>query len=213
MKPTRPSAAQTFLLVLLGQAAFLAAVYFLAAEPLGAALWPLAAVAAVVTLLVWGALQWRLGTAAPASAPAPAAEPRPAAPPPPAPPSDEAALHLLAIFQRKGRLIDFLHEDLSAYQDAQIGAAVRSVHAGCKQALDEYVALEPVYAEAEGATVTIPAGFDAHAVRLTGNVAGDPPFKGALRHRGWRVAKVTLPARTGTPEAARVVAPAEVEVG
>lgn len=211
MKPARPSAAQTFLLVLLGQAAFLAAVYFLAAEPLGAALWPLVAVAAVVTLLLWGALQWRLGTAvAPASAPA--AEPRPAAPPP-APPSDEAALHLLAILQRKGRLIDFLHEDLSAYQDAQIGAAVRSVHAGCKQALDEYVALEPVYADPEGATVTIPAGFDAHAVRLTGNVAGDPPFKGALRHRGWRVAKVTLPARTGTPDAARVVAPAEVEVG
>ena len=96
-------------------------------------------------------------------------------------------------------------------QHAQIGAAVRAVHAGCSKALDEHMSLQAVMSEEEGDEVTIETGFDPSAVRLTGNVVGDPPFTGALRHRGWRATEVSLPtdARGQDPD---IVAPAEVEI-
>lgn len=125
----------------------------------------------------------------------------------------EAAVQMLAILQRQGRLIDFLQEDLSLYQDAQIGAAVRSVHAGCKQAIEEHVRLAPVYDTEEGAQITVEAGFDAAATRLIGAVAGQPPFTGVLRHRGWRVENVELPQLTPGQGKGWILAPAEVEVG
>jgi Domain of unknown function (DUF2760) len=146
-----------------------------------------------------------------AAAPAPpAAE---AAPPiaAPAAPDPRPALLLLSVLQREGRLVDFLEEDLTGFPDAAVGAAARTVHAGCKKALSELVGLEPVLREPEGAQVTIERGFDPASVRLTGNVVGDPPFRGALRHHGWRVRDVRLP-RAGDGEDARVVAPAEVEL-
>jgi hypothetical protein len=122
-----------------------------------------------------------------------------------------AAVQLLAILQREGRLLDFLQEDVDAYSDAQIGAAVRDIHRGCKKALAEHMALEPVLREPENAQVRVDPGFDPSRIRLVGNVVGEPPFTGALRHHGWRIAKVTLPspARGTDPS---VVAPAEVEL-
>ncbi|MBI1299046.1 DUF2760 domain-containing protein [bacterium] len=159
-------------------------------------------------------------TAAPAPTPvretprpvAPKPEPKPEPKPVPAPPpSDAAAIQILSILQRKGRLIDFLQENLSAYDDAQIGAAVRNIHAESKAALAEHVTLEPIYADAEGSSVTVQPGFDANAVRLVGNVTGEPPFRGTLVHRGWRVAKLDLPKLTSDKE--KVIAPAEVEIG
>ena len=120
---------------------------------------------------------------------------------------------MLAILQREGRLIDFLQEDLNQYEDAQIGAAVRNVHAGCKSAVDEHVELAPIFGEAEGSRVEVQRGFDAYSVRLSGAVSGEPPFHGTLRHRGWRVEKITLPKQTPAQAVAKVVAPAEVEVG
>ena len=42
-------------------------------------------------------------------------------------------IHLFAVLQREGRLLDFLQEDLSLYEDGQIGAAVRSIHENCKK--------------------------------------------------------------------------------
>lgn len=137
----------------------------------------------------------------------------PPAPEPYIQPTPQAAVQMLSILQREGRLIDFLEEDLSLYDDAQIGAAVRNIHQGCKGALSEYVDLKPVFEEGEGVEVTVPAGFDSRAIRLTGNVAGDPPFKGVLRHRGWRVTRVELPQPLSEQKKDWIVAPAEVEVG
>jgi len=122
----------------------------------------------------------------------------------------EAALQLLALLQREGRFVDFL-EDVSGFADAQIGAAARVVHDGCRKAIREHFPLEPVRAEEEGSKVRIEKGFDAHAVRLTGNVTGEAPFTGTLAHRGWRVKEVKLPRMTEGHDAT-VVAPAEVEV-
>ncbi len=133
-------------------------------------------------------------------------------PPEPAPPSLQPAVQMLSILQREGRLIDFLQEDLGAYEDSQIGAAVRNIHQGCKDALNEHVELKPIYTEAEGVAVTVPPGFDSRAIRLTGNVTGNPPFKGVLRHRGWRVARMELPKIAAGRKEHLIVAPAEVEV-
>ncbi len=118
------------------------------------------------------------------------------------------ALHLLSILQREGRLVDFCEEEIGGYSDAQIGAAARTVHDGCRKALRSLVTLAPVRAEPEGAQVALPPGFEPREVRLTGTVGGNPPFRGVLRHHGWRAAEVRMPA---APESA-VIAPAEVEL-
>ena len=142
-------------------------------------------------------------------APAPVAEaPKPA----PLPEATHASgLFLLSMLQREGRFVDFVQEDVAGFSDEQVGAAARVVHDGCRKVVHQYLAIEPVLAQAEGDTVDVPAGFDAHRIRLTGNVAGSGPFKGALKHHGWAAKTVTLP----QPPAAldpKILAPAEVEL-
>lgn len=142
--------------------------------------------------------------------PPPAPPPVPAAPARPAVPDHAESLQVLALLQRDGRLLDFLEESLEGFSDSEIGAAARTVHAGCKKALDAYLQLEPVLHEAEGARVTVAKGFDPAAVRLTGNVVGQPPFQGALRHHGWRATRASFPPLP--PHDPRLLAPAEVEL-
>lgn len=132
----------------------------------------------------------------------------------PAPAPDPLAcdgLELLAVLQRDARLVDFLQEPIDGYQDAQIGAAVRAVHAGASKVLASYLTIEPVMAGEEGSSVEVPVGFDPSAIQLTGSVSGEAPYKGSLAHHGWRVSKVELPARPEGQDRA-VLAPAEVEV-
>jgi hypothetical protein len=146
-----------------------------------------------------------------------------AAEPPPMPPavaaptapavaaaSSDAALQLLALFQREGRLIDFLQQDVSTFSDADIGAAARVVHDGCRKALSTHVAIHPVRSEREGGAVTLDA-IEPNAVKLVGNVSGSAPFRGTLRHRGWRAESVRLPEAVPGHDP-RVLAPAEVEL-
>jgi hypothetical protein len=122
----------------------------------------------------------------------------------------DRATQMLALLQRDGRLLDFLMEDLAAYPDAQVGGAVRDVHGGSRLALDRYVSLAPVMHEEEGQTVSVDRGADAARIKIVGNVAGQPPYKGVLRHRGWEATRVELPP---LPTSGRsIVAPAEVEV-
>ena len=111
--------------------------------------------------------------------------------------------------------MDFLAEPLDTFSDAQIGAAVRDVHRGLHRALGTYLPTEPVLTDAEDARVRIDPGFDPRRIRLTGNVVGEAPFHGTLRHRGWRVREVKLPelVRGDGELDLTVVAPAEVEVG
>lgn len=140
--------------------------------------------------------------ALPAAAPAPAPVPRPA---------PASGLFVLGLLQREGRLIDFLEEDVGSFSDAEVGAAARVVHEGCRKVLRQYLALAPVLPEAEGARVSVPAGFDARRIQLTGNVAGQPPFSGALKHHGWVATSVTLPTVSEAMDPT-VLAPAEVEL-
>ena len=146
--------------------------------------------------------------AAPPTAPAKAA---PVAPPPMKEATPDAALQLLGLLQRDARLIDFTQEDLSQYSDADIGGVARVLHEGCCKVLREHFTLTPVRPEAEGSRLTLPAGFDARAVRLTGNVVGQAPFTGSLCHRGWRVTETRLP-KLAEGHDVRVLAQAEVEL-
>jgi hypothetical protein len=123
----------------------------------------------------------------------------------------DAALQLLALLQRDARLIDFTQENLTNYSDADIGAAARLVHEGCSKVLREHFTIVPVREEAEGTGITLDEGFDAAAIRLTGNVVGKPPFRGSISHRGWRASDVRLPRLTENHDVA-VLAPAEVEL-
>jgi Domain of unknown function (DUF2760) len=133
--------------------------------------------------------------------------PRPAAPE--APPLDRAT-QLLALLQRDGRLLDFLMEDLAAYGDAQIGAAARDVHAGCRTVLTRYLSILPVVDEEEGQRLTVERGTDPARIKVVGNIAGEPPYTGVVRHRGWRLTRVELPPIPSAVQS--VLAPAEVEV-
>jgi hypothetical protein len=151
--------------------------------------------------------------------PAPAAPqpPKPAAAPvQPAPSalkeaSPVAALQLLALLQRDARFVDFVEEDIANYSDADIGAAARLVHDGCRAVLREHFTISPVRSESEGSRITLQEGFDAAAVRLTGNVVGQAPFSGSISHRGWKVEDTRLPKLAPSHDAS-IVAPAEVEL-
>jgi hypothetical protein len=89
---------------------------------------------------------------------------------------------------------------------------VRDIHRGCRKVLAEYVQLEPIRPEAEEAPVTVPADFDPATVRLSGSVAGSPPYRGVLKHHGWRVTDARIPPIAAARDGAIVLAPAEVEI-
>jgi len=130
----------------------------------------------------------------------------------PPPPARNDAVTLLATLQREARFVDFIKEPLDKYGDAQIGAVARDVHRDCGRALDRLFALQPIVSDEEGAEIEVPAGFDAGRYQLTGNVAGQPPFRGRLRHHGWEATRQELPSWSGSDAAARTVAPVEVEL-
>jgi hypothetical protein len=131
---------------------------------------------------------------------------------PPAPPSPAVGLRLLATLQEEARLIDFLREDIDEYSDEQVGAAVRAIHAALRKAIDERLTLEPILPGQDGDTVEVPVGFAPAMIRLTGNPVGGPPYRGILRHGGWRAKDVRLPVPTTGSDPA-IIVPAEVEVG
>ena len=142
---------------------------------------------------------------APESAPEPAPEPTPEAA------AGREALQLLGALQREGRLVDFVEEDVEGVSDADLGAAARVVHAGCRKVIRGWFAPEPVWPAEEGERVRVESGFDARRVRLVGAVTGEPPFEGTLIHAGWRAGRVDVPMLAAGSDPT-VLAPAEVEL-
>jgi hypothetical protein len=127
--------------------------------------------------------------------------------------ADAEIVSFLAMLQARGRLVDFLMDDINAYDDAQVGAAARVVHAGCKTALLEHFRIFPVRAESEGSTVQVAAGYSPDEYRLLGKISGPAPFSGVLVHHGWKTDAVNLPRvlRSST-DRLPAIAPAEVEL-
>lgn len=120
-------------------------------------------------------------------------------------------LYLISLLQREGRLLDFFSENLDLYEDSQIGAAVRNIHQNCKKVVDKHLSLQPVVNKNEGEEIVVESDFDPNAIKLTGNVTGDPPFKGILRHKGWQTEKPELPTLSPGQDSS-IIAPAEVEI-
>ena len=122
------------------------------------------------------------------------------------------AIGLLSALQEQGRLVDFLMDDITSYPDAQVGAAARIVHHGCRAVLNQHFAITPVCESAEGAMISVPVSFRGDEYRLSGSLSGSAPFTGSVVHRGWKTSKVKLP-RTVVPAGVLPnIAPAEVEV-
>ncbi|PYS49872.1 MAG: DUF2760 domain-containing protein [Acidobacteria bacterium] len=122
-----------------------------------------------------------------------------------------SGLMLLNALQREGRLIDFLQQDVTGFSDEEVGAAARVVHGGCRKVIEQFFEFEPAVKGDEGISMSVPAGFDPQRIRLTGNVTGQPPFKGTLKHHGWVATTVRVPAPSEALDP-RVIAPAEVEL-
>jgi hypothetical protein len=158
------------------------------------------------------------GALPPKNAPAGATPPVPEPPasarqlPAPAKPARSDALTLLAALQREARFIDFVQEPLEGYSDAQIGAAARDVHRECAKLLERIFALRPLVADPEGTELNFPAGYDPERYRLSGKVTDAPTLRGRLVHPGWQATHCDLPTTTTPPSAARIIAPAEVEL-
>jgi hypothetical protein len=142
----------------------------------------------------------------------------PKAPEPTPKPQEDAApldttkgLQLLALLQRDGRFVDFLEQDVTKFSDEEVGVAARIVHEGCRKVLHRVTSVSPVRSESEGTKITIGAGFSPAEITLVGNVQGAAPYRGTLRHRGWRASELNLPDTSGSHDPS-VLAPAEIEL-
>jgi hypothetical protein len=120
-------------------------------------------------------------------------------------------LHLLGVLQREGRFVDFLQEEIEVYEDDQIGAAVRNIHSSCRKVINKNLPIKPIAEGNEGEQITVEKGFDPDAIKLTGRVTGEPPFRGIIRHKGWRAQKLELPDLSAIKDPT-IISPAEVEI-
>ena len=177
---------------------------------------PIASVAFLLTLvmLILSLAAGRKSATTPAPVLAAAPAPAPAAIPPPAAAANQAEAEVVAFFallQEKGRFVDFLMEDITSYDDAQVGAAARVIHQGCRQVLQEHFNVSAISESEEGSQVTVPAGYAGDQFRIVGKLSGDPPFTGTLIHKGWKTEFVRLP-RIAKTERLPPIAPAEIEL-
>jgi hypothetical protein len=104
-------------------------------------------------------------------------------------------------------------DDIAGYSDAEVGAAGRVLHEGCKAVLTEHFAIRPLRTESEGSRIVVPSGYSPDEYRLVGRIGGEAPFTGTLVHHGWKTDQVKLP-RLIRPNADQppAIAPAEVEL-
>lgn len=126
---------------------------------------------------------------------------------------DGSAIQMLAELQKEGRLIDFLEEDLSQYEDEEIGSSVRTIHEGCKKVLSQCLEKEKIIDQEEESSVRVNGDYDVHELKLSGRVSDKFPLKGVLVHPGWKVTAFKLKERSLSASAQHVLAPAEVEIG
>jgi hypothetical protein len=123
--------------------------------------------------------------------------------------TEAGALQLLSLLQREGRFVDFVEQEVTKFSDQDVGAAARLVHEGCRRALHAHARISSVRNESEGSSLTLER--PSAEVKLVGSVAGSAPFRGVLRHRGWRVESLELPKLVGDHDP-HVVAQAELEL-
>ncbi len=123
------------------------------------------------------------------------------------------AISLLAALQREARFLDIVSESLDEYSDAQIGAAARDVLRDSGKVIDRMFGLVPLTDAKDGSQLETPTSFDPTEFRLTGNVAGEAPFRGMVAHHGWKATRCNVPQWSGKSSATMIVAPVELEIG
>jgi len=123
----------------------------------------------------------------------------------------DAATQLLSLLQKEARFIDFIYEDIAAYNDQEVGMIARVVHDGCSKVINEHFILAPICPDKENSPITIHDDFNADAFFLTGNITGQAPFTGTLIHKGWQVTEIKLPKISETHNVS-IITPAEVEL-
>jgi hypothetical protein len=127
--------------------------------------------------------------------------------------AEAEVIAFLGRMQEKGRLVDFLMDDISGYKDEEVGQAARVVYEGCRTVLKEHFAVEPLHGSAEGSRVTVPQGYRSADYQLSGRLTGEAPFQGTLVHRGWKVTSARLPKVIAGEEGCLPnLAPAQVEI-
>jgi hypothetical protein len=169
---------------------------------------PIAALALALAIIVLALCFFGVPREAPAAAPV-AAQP----PPPAANQAEAEVVAFVGLLQEKGRLVDFLMEDVAPYDDKQVGAAARVVHQGCREVLNDSFKITPISQAEEGSRITVPASYAADEYRLLGKISGDPPFTGTLLHKGWKTESVKLPRILKSDEKRLPsIAPAQVEL-
>lgn len=127
--------------------------------------------------------------------------------------AEAEVIAFLGLLQEKGRLMDFLMDDIQGVDDEQVGQAARVVYEGCREVLADHLTLKPLHSSEEGEKVTVPKGYSAAEYQLSGSLSGSAPFSGTLVHRGWKVDSIRLPQIvTGEDGALPPLAPAQVEV-
>ena len=139
-----------------------------------------------------------------------------AQPPKPAPapkPTRSEAITLLAALQREARFVDLVSESLGDYSDQQIGAAAREVLEESGKVIQRMFGLKPLTDAADGSELATPEAFEPAEYRLTGNVSGDPPFRGTVAHHGWKATRCDVPQWNGADSTRLIIAPVEIEVG
>jgi len=177
---------------------------------------PIAAIALVLSLLILtlSLLGGPKGRITPGPVPAADPAPLPVTIPPRSQTANQAEAEVVAFFallQEKGRLVDFLMEDITSYDDTHVGAAARVIHQGCREVLQGHFKITAISEYEEGSQVTLPAGYAKEQYRIVGNLNGEPPFTGTLIHKGWKTEFVKLP-RIVETQRLPAIAPAEVEL-
>jgi hypothetical protein len=198
-------------------ACLLSALNFLPADtlPAGFGLYLNGAVVLLTLFIAWqGFATSRARQEAPTpavQAPPPVVTPKP---PKPEPTQTGEALILLSLLQEKGRFLDYVMEDITAFNDAQVAAASRVVHQGCSAVIKECLALSPTHEGKEGDRITLDKSSDPNRYRLLGKVRQEPPYTGVVVHRGWKTSKLALPrfTRPVDPTGPNVITPMEVEI-
>lgn len=130
--------------------------------------------------------------------------------------SNSDVLAFLSLLQEKGRLLDFLMDDITSYNDTQVGAAGRVVHQGCSKVLSEYFNIAPLHKSEEGARVTIEKDEPMLAYRVIGKHFEETPFHAKILHRGWGTDKMNIPRRSLAPvemNGKKLISPVELEIG
>jgi hypothetical protein len=127
---------------------------------------------------------------------------------------DAEILHLMRLLQEKGRLVDFLMEDITSYQDNQVASAARVVHQGCRNLLQQYFEIASIHDAPEGAEIDLNGDFDRQRYRLLGSIPKADSYRGKVVHRGWQTKSIKLPRVQDEEESlnTNVISPVDVEV-